>query len=142
MPCLKLFRPFATSPIIEEKRFPPNSSRRMIAKIRMCQMLKPPMGRTPLAAYLVALVFAFQLKLEDGLVERVQKSRGLQIVDSRQIAPRHEAEVGQEFLGRRIEQRPTGALPAPGRPHPAGVHQHVERALRDLDAADRLDFSP
>ena len=27
---------------------------------------------TPLAAYLVALLFAFQLKLEDGLVERVQ----------------------------------------------------------------------
>src|SRR5439155_8271145 len=29
MPCLKLLRPLATSPIIDEKRFPPNSSRRM-----------------------------------------------------------------------------------------------------------------
>ena len=72
MPCLKLLRPFATSPIIDEKRFPPNNRRRMIARIRICQMLRPPMGSTPLAAYLVRLVFAFQLKLEDGLVERVQ----------------------------------------------------------------------
>ena len=65
---------------------------------------------------------------------------GLQIVDTRQVAARAEAEVSQEFLRCRIEQRPAGALPAPGRPHPAGIHQHVERALRDLDAADSFDF--
>jgi hypothetical protein len=47
--------------------------------------------------------------------------------------------MGQELRRGRIEQRPPGPR-APGRPHPARLHQHVERALRDLDAADRLDL--
>ena len=53
---------------------------------------------------------------------------------------RAEAEVGQELLRGRVEQRPARALPAPGRPNPARIHQHVERALGDLHAADRLDL--
>src|SRR5947209_9621986 len=140
MPCLKLLRPLATSPIIDEKRFPPNKSSRMIARIRICQMLRPPITETPLAVYLVALLFAFQLKLEHRLVERVQKSRRLQVIDPGQVTARGEAEVGQELLRGRIEQRPAGPLAPPSGTYPAGVHQHVERALGDLHTADRFNF--
>ena len=48
--------------------------------------------------------------------------------------------MGQELHRRCIKQRPTGALPAPGRPNPTRIHQHVERALGNLDTADRLDL--
>src|SRR5689334_18061204 len=47
----------------------------------------------------------------------------------------------QELLCRRIKQRPTGALPAPGRPNPTRIHQYVERSLRDLNAANGFDLS-
>src|SRR4051794_6467173 len=106
--------------------------------------LKPPMRETPLADYLVALLFAFQLKLaerfKDAVVEGIEQAGRLQVVDPWQVAAGGEPEKGQELGCRPIEQRPTGALPAPGRPNPTRIHQHVERALRDLDAADCFDF--
>src|SRR4029453_6806726 len=107
MPALKLFRPFATSPIIAEKRLPPNRSSRMIAKIRICQRLKPPICslQNDLVALLVFLVAAFQLELQRLFVERVEQARGLQIVDSWEVAARPKAELRKEFRGCRIEQR-------------------------------------
>src|SRR5687768_5155234 len=109
MPCLKLFRPLATSPIIAEKRFPPNSSRMMIARIRICQKLNEPMGETPLGRLLVLLFLAFQLELieslEDTLVQRVEQARGLEVVDSRKILAGTQPEVGEKLLRRRIKQR-------------------------------------
>src|SRR5207248_1096856 len=83
---------------------------------------------------------AFQLKLEHRLVERVQKSRRLEIVDARKVAPRRQAEVGEELLRRRIEQGPAGPLTPAGGARPTRIHQHVERSFGDLHATDRLDF--
>src|SRR5216117_1185046 len=95
---------------------------------------------TPLAAYLVFLLFAFQLKLEDGLVERIEKSRRLEIIDAWKVTLRRQAEVGEELLRRRIEQRPAGSLTPPSGARPTRIHQHVERSLGYLHPADRLDF--
>src|SRR4051794_28476803 len=100
MPCLKLLRPLATSPIMFEKRLPPNNSNTTIAKIKICQMLKPPMGVTPSGVYLVRLFGGFQLKLEDALVERIEQAGGFQIVDSGQVAARSEPEMREELLRR------------------------------------------
>jgi hypothetical protein len=74
------------------------------------------------------------------LVERVEKAGRLEVVDARQVAARSEAEVGQELRRGRIKQGPARRFPAAGGPDPACLHQHVERAPRDLDAADRLDL--
>src|SRR6185295_7313702 len=101
-------------------------------------------GDTPLAGLLVALALAFQLKLterfHDAVVEGVEQAGGPEIVDPRQIAARAEAEVSQELLRRRIEQRPPRALAPAGGTNPARVHQHVERALGYLDPADCLNL--
>src|SRR3546814_4373357 len=48
--------------------------------------------------------------------------------------------MGEEAGRRRIDERPSGRLAPPRRPHPARLHQHVQRALRDLDAPYRLDL--
>jgi len=65
------------------------------------------MIETPLAASLVRLFLAFQLKLakrfHDGVVERIEQPGRLEVVDPGQVAPRPEAEMGQELLRRRIE---------------------------------------
>src|SRR3546814_2516035 len=48
--------------------------------------------------------------------------------------------MAQEFRRRRVGQRASGNL-APSRgANPARLHQHVERAFRYLDAANRFDF--
>ena len=48
--------------------------------------------------------------------------------------------MGEEGGGGGVDERPPRRLAPAGRPHPARLHQHVERALRDLDSADRLDL--
>src|SRR5512139_3078245 len=48
----------------------------------------------------------------------------------------------QEVLCGRVEERAARSFPTSRRPDPARFHQHVERTLADLDAADRLDFGP
>ena len=48
--------------------------------------------------------------------------------------------MGQELVRRRIEQRPARPFAPAGGADPARVHQHVERALGNLHAADRLDL--
>jgi hypothetical protein len=68
-----------------------------------------------LACYLALLVLAFQLKLEHGFVERIEQAGGLEIVEPGKIAARPEAEMRQEVLRRRVQQRPSWAFPAAGR---------------------------
>src|SRR5436190_405997 len=46
--------------------------------------------------------------------------------------------MGKEVLRRGVDERPPRHFPPPGRPHPARLHQHVERALGNLHAAYRL----
>ncbi len=48
----------------------------------------------------------------------------------------------QELLRRRIEQGPSRRLAAASGAYPARFHQYVERALGNLDSADRLDLGP
>ena len=51
-----------------------------------------------------------------------------------------QAEMRQEVLGGAVGDRPARRLAAAARPDPAGLHQHVERALRHRHAADFLDL--
>jgi len=46
----------------------------------------------------------------------------------------------EEIGRRRIDERAPRHFAAAGGTNPARFHQHVERAFRDLDAADRLDL--
>src|SRR5690348_5505904 len=48
--------------------------------------------------------------------------------------------MGQELLGRRVKQGAPRPFAPSRRADPAGIHQHIERAFRDLDPADRLDL--
>src|SRR3712207_6749219 len=48
--------------------------------------------------------------------------------------------MGEETGCRRIGERTSGHFPPPRRTHPARLHQHVQRALGDLDTPYRLDF--
>ena len=48
--------------------------------------------------------------------------------------------MGEEFLRRRIKQRAPRPFAPPRRAHPAGIHQHVERAPGYLDSANGLDL--
>ncbi len=69
----------------------------------------------------------------------VEQARRLQLVETRQVADRVESELDQEFGRRAVGDRPARRLAPPAHAHPARLHQHVERALRDRDAADLLD---
>jgi hypothetical protein len=59
---------------------------------------------------------------QERLVERVEQPGGLEVVDARQVARRAQAEVGQELLRGRVEQRPARPFAAAaGRTQPASI---------------------
>ena len=106
--------------------------------MRICQMLKPPMGNS-LRQVSSLPPLRFPVEARDRPVDRVEQPRSLEIVDARQIA----AEPRPKCVRNSASSHRAAAGPGPppaGRPDPARLHQHVERALRDLDAADRLDL--
>ena len=69
-----------------------------------------------MAALLVFLLLAFQLELperfENALVERIEQTGGLKVIDPRQIAARAKPKMTQEFLRGRVEQGAPGAFAA------------------------------
>src|SRR5262249_20214322 len=72
----------------------------------------------------------------------VEQAGALELVEAREVADRVETEMAQKCVGGTERDRPPRCLPAPARPDPAGLEQHVERALRGRDAADLLDLRP
>ena len=70
---------------------------------------------------LVRLFFAFQLKLEDRFVERIEEAGGLEVVNAGQVTARSEPEVRQEFLRGRVKQRTSGSLAAARGAQPASM---------------------
>src|SRR5437016_11126321 len=69
----------------------------------------------------------------------VEKPGCPQLLDAGQVFDAVEAEMRQEGRGRDPGQGPSGGVAAAPRLYPAGLDQPVERAVRDGNAADRLD---
>ncbi len=69
----------------------------------------------------------------------VEQPGGLELVESGQVADRIEAEMDQELCRCPVSDRPAGRLAPATHSHPAGLHQHVEGALRHRHAPDLLD---
>jgi hypothetical protein len=90
---------------------------------------------------LFALTFQFKLfHLLQRRIDRVEQARRLEVVEPRQVPPALQSEMLEKAHGRRISERPPGHFAPPRGPHPARLHQHVQRALGDLHPADRLDL--
>src|SRR5438477_336257 len=105
MPFLNCLMPFATSPIMFEKRPPPSTKIASTPKISQWIGLPKPITNLPYAfAYLVlfGLVFhclirlAVQAHAFHREIHRIEQARSAQILDSGQIAPAFQPEMGQE----------------------------------------------
>src|SRR5262249_39095122 len=67
---------------------------------------------------------------EAGRQAAVEQARALELFEAGQVADRVESEMRQESLGGAESQRTPGHLAAAARLDPAGLQQHVDRALR------------
>ena len=111
-------------------------------------MLPDASGIGCICVYLVALVDSFQLLCISALhferierqIDRIKQPGSLQILDSRQVATAFQPEMSQESRCRCIGERPAGDVPPPRWPDPAGFHEDVEGAFRNLDPANGLDL--
>jgi len=70
----------------------------------------------------------------------IEQASALEFVEPRQIADLLKPEMHQEGVGRAIGDRPARRFAAAAQPDPAGVEQHVERALGNGDAANLFDL--
>ena len=98
--------------------------------------------------YLVALVDSFQLLRVAALhfegierqIDRIEQPGSLQVVDPGQVTTMREPEMGKEAWRRCVSERPPRNFAAARRADPPGLHQHIERAFRNLDATNCLDL--